>query len=88
MTSEEAKEILRQLIEFMDYNFGEQSADVIEGLQGVITLIDKQQDEIESLWMLADEMSKSDMSLHEKKILEELDKIFKDKRKIAKVSEA
>lgn len=88
MTSEEAKEILRQLIEFMDYNFGEQSADVTQGLQGVITLIDKQQDEIESLWMLADEMSKSDVSLHEKKILEELDKIFKDKRKIAKVSEA
>jgi len=88
MTSEEAKEILRQLIEFMDYNFGEQSVDVIEGLQGVINLIDKQQDEIESLWLLADEMSKSDMSLHEKKILEELDKIFKDKRKIAKVSEA
>jgi hypothetical protein len=88
MTSEEAKEILRQLIEFMDYNFGEQSADVTQGLQDVITLIDKQQDEIESLWMLADEMSKSDVSLHEKKILEELDKIFKDKRKIAKVSEA
>jgi hypothetical protein len=88
MTTEEAKDILRQLIEFMDCNFGEQSADVTEGLQDVITLIDKQQDEIESLWMLADEMSKSDISLHEKKIFEELDKIFKEKRKIAKVSEA
>lgn len=88
MTSEEAKKILSHLIEFMEFNFGEQSADVTEGLQGVISFIDKQQDEIESLWMLADEMSKSDISLYEKKITEELDKIFKDKRKIAKVSEA
>ena len=88
MTVEEAKDILHQLIEFMLLNFGEQSEDLTEALQEVTSLLDKQQDEIESLWLLADEMSKSDMSIHEKRILEELDKIFKDKRKIAKVSEA
>ena len=88
MTVEEAKEIIRHLIDFMVINFGEQSEDVTKSLQEIIELLDKQQDEIDSLWLLADEMSKSDISQHEKKVLEELEKIFKDKRKIAKVSEA
>jgi len=88
MTSDEAKNILQQLIDFMDLNFGEQAAEVSKGLQDVIVLIDKQQDEIESAWMLLDEMSQSEVWKHQKEIAEELEKIFKDKRKIAKVSEA
>lgn len=88
MTSEEAKEILYQLIEFMEHNFEEHAADVIHGLQDVVKFIDRQQDEIESAWAMLDEMKESDISNHEKKIREELEKIFKDKRKIAKVSEA
>lgn len=88
MTTEEAKEILQQIIEFMQLNFSERTVGVIKALQEIIELLDKQQDEIDSAWMLLDEMSKSDISNHEKKILEELDKIFKDKKKIAKVSEA
>lgn len=88
MTPDEAKNILQQLIDFMDLNFGEGAADVSKGLQDVIELIGKQQDEIESAWMLLDEMSQSEVWKHQKEITEELEKIFKDKRKFAKVSEA
>lgn len=88
MTSEEAKEILSQLIEFMEVNFDERTAGVTSALKEIIELLYRQQDEIESAWGMLDEMSKSDISNHEKSVLEELDKIFKDKRKIAKVSEA
>ncbi len=76
------------MIEFMQLNFGEASNPVNIGLQGVIQLIDRQHDEIESLWFMADEMSKSEVHLHEKELMKELAEIFKDKRKIAKVSEA
>lgn len=88
MTADEAKDILQQLIDFMDVNFEDQAAGVVQGLQEVIELIDRQQDEIESTWMLLDEMAQSEVWQHQKEIAEELEKIFKDKRKIAKVSEA
>ena len=88
MNHDEAKEILRQMIEFMQLNFGDLSKPVTEGLQDVIHLIDRQHDEIDSLWFMVDEMSKSEIHLHEKELMKELTEIFKDKRKIAKVSEA
>ena len=88
MTVEEAKDILQQLIEFLQLNFGEQSGDVSQGLEEIIDLLGKQQDEIESAWMLLDEMSQSEVINHQKELIEELEKIFKDKRKIMKVSEA
>ena len=88
MTNEEAKDILYQLIEFMSLNFEDQAEDVTEALHEIVKFLDRQQDEIDSAWMLLDEMSKSEISNHEKQVLEELDKIFKDKKKIAKASEA
>ena len=88
MTVDEAKNILQQLIDFMDLNFGKHSEDVTQGLQDVINLIDRQQDEIESAWMLLDEMAASEVWKHQKEITEELEKIFKDKRKIMKVTDA
>lgn len=88
MTVEEAKYILQQLIDFMQFNFYGQADNIIGGLEDIVVLLDDQQEEIDSAWSLLNEMSQSEEMMRQKELLEELEKIFKDKRKIMKVTDA
>lgn len=54
----------------------------------IADLIKSMRDEIDSTWQMLEEMRLSDISNHTETVNKEIDRFIKERRKIAKVSEA
>lgn len=74
MTEEEAIKYLKRM--------NDDSCDQISDL------IKRMRDEIDSTWQMLEEMRLSDISNHTDTVNKEIDRFIKEKRKVAKVSEA
>lgn len=90
MTEEEAIKFLSKCLDEIPNIIMETAeADaIIDGYINIIALIRKLKDENDSVWSMVEEMRLSEISQHTNVISLELEKIIKDKRNIAKVSEA
>jgi hypothetical protein len=87
MTSEEAKKFLEGLADDIESEYHGPTA-CAETLREIAIFITAKQDEVDSAWLMLEEIQKSDISNYRKIVTEKIDMILKEKRKIAKMGEA
>lgn len=81
MTEERAKEYLQDLASYKDVIYPNDLRQISEMLQSL-------RDELDSVWMMLEEMRQSDVLNHQEEITKRINDLFGQKSKIAKVSEA
>lgn len=59
-----------------------------EKLSEILNAVKSLQDEVDSTWLILEEMRLSDISNHTDTVAQEIDKFIKQRRKVAKVGEA
>jgi hypothetical protein len=88
MNEEEAKKFLEELANDIVVEYGRPAEPIAEDLHKVIVLLQDLREELDSTWQMLEEMRLSDISNHKDVVSKEIDQFIKEKRKIAKVSEA
>lgn len=88
MTTEDAKRILESMASSIDEQYPITDAWYADTLREIVLLIVAKQEEIDSVWQMLEEIRLSDINNHTNVVNSEIEKIIKEKRKVAKASEA
>jgi hypothetical protein len=88
MTDEDAKRILESIANDIDNQYPVTDAWYANALREIALLIVAKQDEIDSVWQVLEEMRLSDIENHQKEISKHIEDLLKEKKKMAKASEA
>ena len=88
MNSDESIKYLEEMITSAEKNSINSVIISAEKLVEILNVMKSLQDEAASTWLILEEMRLSDISNHTDTVVQEIDKFIKQRRKVAKVSEA
>ena len=88
MNRDESIKYLEEIISSAEKNSIDSVIVSAEKLSEILNVVKSLQDEVDSTWLILEEMRLSDISNHTDTVSQEIDKFIKQRRKVAKVGEA